>query len=508
MNKLKFYYNRKEGYYINVKNINTASVENLNPLFLKFYELSDNIENLIKEMVFTVLKHLDRLYLKDTIYTLMKEMIINGVKANIKRAIFFFKGWDINDSSDYQKGIKIFKDEMLNNFDRYIMRNKEENRYVMFRVFFDKEYLTINIKNNSPIQEEELIKVKQGIEKAKKFKSMADLFVSGLDNSEGAGLGIGMVTLLLRNEGIGTDAFSINTDGKATVTTFKIPVELKKEQSGYKIAQKMIDEIDELPAFDENVNRLQKLIRDPESNIHTISQAAQLDISLTSGILKLANSAAFAMAHKIDSVDKAVRIIGLRELNQILYSIGTRRIMENRYSAFEEIWETSSESAFYTSLLARRKRFNKELTNNLTVSALLHDIGRVILLSLEEDTVRSIVKISGLRNEPEDLILEEAAIGVSHTTIGSLIAKKWNFPETIQKAIEYHHVPYMIKSEEDKNIVYSIYLADRMIEFNQGIQNFEKIYSSCLEFFDFEKMNFVKFSSLAKKEYIKFSYQR
>jgi putative nucleotidyltransferase with HDIG domain len=434
-------------------------------------------------------------------------MVINGVKANIKRAIFFFKGLNINDDSDYKKGIKIFKDEMLKNFDKYVQRNKEENRYVMLRVYFDKEYLTINIKNNSPIQQEELARVKQRIEKANSFNNMADLFVAGLDNTEGAGLGIGMVTLMLKNEGIGSNAFSINTDGKSTIVTFKIPIELRKEQVGYKVAQKMIDEVDELPAFDENVDRLQKLIRDPKSDIHTISQAVQMDISLTSSILKLANSAAFAMSSRIENVDKAVRVIGLRELNSILYSIGTRRVMENRYAAFEEIWETSSESAYYVSLIAKKMRFDKELTNNLTVAALLHDIGRVILLSLEEETVRSVMKISGLRNEPSDLILEEAVIGVSHTTIGSLIAKKWNFPDLIQKSIEYHHVPYMVKSDEDKKIVYPIYLADRMVEYNQGVNNIEKIYSDSLEFFNFDKESFARFASSSKKQYIKFSYQ-
>lgn len=507
--KLKWYTNKSKDYFINIKDIKTSTLETINPLFIKIYELSDHIEHIIKESIFTFLGRLDRLYLKDTIYTLVKETLINGVKANIKRSIFFYKGLDINNPEDYEKGVKTFKEEMLSQYDKFIARNKEENRYVMLRLAFDSNMLSIDIKNNSPLQEEEVKRINERIEKAKTFESMADIFTATLDNSEGAGLGIAMTVLLLKNEGFDvSNSFKIQSDGVSTVASFRLPMDIKKEQAGYKIATEMTEEIDKLPTFDENITKLQKLIREGKTSVNTISEIVRVDISLTTNILKLANSAAFATANRVENVTQAINLIGLRELNNMLYSIGTKRIMENRYEAFEEIWETSKECAFICSLLGKRKGFNKELSNNLSVAGLLHDIGRVIFLSLEEDTVRSVVKICGMRNEPPDLMLEEAVIGVSHTTIGAMIARKWNFPDSIEKAVEFHHNPYLVKSDIDKNVVYAVYLADRIIEFNQGSENFEKIYKKCLAHFNFDRTSFIKFAVDAKRSYIKYSYQK
>ncbi len=506
--KLKWYSNKNQDFFINIKNLSSANIESINPLFIKIYDLSDKVESLIKESIFRFLQLLDRMYLKDTVYSVVKETLVNAVKANIKRHIFFYKGLDINNKEDYTKGITDFKEQMLTNMDTYIKRLKEENRYVMLRLFYNNNILFIDIKNNSPLSKEEAFRIRERIEISKKLDNMADLFISGFDNKEGAGMGIGMIMLLLKNEGLGSDAFNVKSDGKSTVAGFKLPIEVKKEQTSYKIAGKMINEIDSLPTFDSTVTRIQQLIQSPDSDINVISLEVQKDISLTSNILKLANSAAFGLANRIENVEQAVQIIGLRELSNMLYSVGTKRIMENRYHAFEEVWEESKECAFICSKLARLKGLNRENANKLFIAGLLHDIGRVIFLSIAEDTVRSVVKIAGMRNESPDLVLEEAMIGVSHTTIGGLISKRWNFPVGIQKSIEFHHSPYLLNNSDFKDMVYGVYLADKIIEFNQGMENFEQIYKPCLIHFGFNRTSFIKFSVDTKREYIKQTYAR
>lgn len=508
MEKLKWYSGKNKEFFINVKSIKSATINDINPLYIKFFDVSDKIQTVIKESLFQFLKVIDRLYLKETIYTLIKESAVNAFKANIKRTMFASKRLDINSHRDYEESIKYFKQDMLDNIDEYIKLSKKDNRYVMLRILYKNKILYIDIKNNCPINKQELDRVNYRIEKSKELESMADLFTIGFDNTEGAGLGIGMTSLLLKNEGFEVDNFTIKSDGKSTVASFKLPIELKQEHTGYKIAKEMISEIDELPTFDDNVNKIQQLIRSEGANINDISEVVQQDISLTSSLLKLANSAAFSVSHKVEDVNKAIQLIGLKELDKILYSVGTKRIMENRYAAFEEVWETSNECAFICNLLAKRKKLNKQQQNNLSVAGLLHDIGRVILLTIDEGTVKSVVKLSGMRDEPADLMLEEAVIGVSHTTIGVMICKKWNFPKSIQDVVEYHHNPYMVNDEENKLIVYTVYLADRIVEFNQGVENFEKIFQPAIAMYGFNKTDFIKFAVDSKKEYIRHSYQK
>lgn len=503
---VKWYSNKSRDFYINIQNIKTATIDEFNPFYLKIYDLSDKVENLIKTAIFNILKHLDRLYLKDSIYTIIKEAAINGVKANIKRAVFFNMGLDIGDAEDYEKGIKLFKEKMLSEMNYYFERNKKENRYVMIKIEFDKDCLTISIKNNVPIQKKEMKRINERIEKSKTLESMAELFTIGLDEEEGAGLGIAMIVLLLKNENFGIDNFKIYTNEKDTIVTVNIPLEIKEEQEGYKISQKMIEEIEELPAFDKNLQHIQELIKDPNTYIEDIAEAIKRDIALTSYILKLVNSTAFALPNKIDNISKAIKIIGLSELGKMLYTIGSKEIMEKRYEAFEEIWEMSGKTAFICKKLSQKLGHDRKIQNTLSIAGLLHDIGRVILISLEKDTVKSIMKVAGLRHESTDTILEEAFMGINHTTIGVILAKKWNFPETIQKAIEFHHNPYLVDKKEDKEIVYTVYLADKIIEINEGQIRYEKIYDEALEYFNFDKESFINFSEQVLQEYNNFKF--
>ncbi len=501
--EIKWYTNSNKDYFVNVKNIGTSTIEELNPFYLKFFELSDRIESLIKEAVFTLLKRLERFFLKDSVYSIIKEATVNGTKANIKRSFFAHHNLDINSEEDYNKGIKSFKEDMLSHMDFYTKKVKEENKYVLLRMEFDKDTLTISIKNNTPIQKLELERIEERVEIAKDLDSMAELFTSEFDDTEGSGLGISMIILLLKNEGINTDVFSVKSTEEATICQVKIPLEMKKEQLGYKIANKMTEEINHLPTFDRNVKELQELMSKKENvNMEKIAQLVQKDISLTSSILKLVNSSAFSIAQRTDDITKAIKIIGLKELNNILYTLGTKRIMESRYKSFEEIWETSNECAYICTCLGKKLGLSEDLINTISIAGLLHDIGRVILLSLNEETVRSVMKISGIRNEPPDLVLEEAVIGINHTTIGVMIAQKWHFPENIQQAIEHHHTPYLIEDDDYKQIVYTVYMADRIVEQNQGMENFDKIYRPALKYFDFDREKYEKFAEKTKKKYI------
>lgn len=501
---IKWYTNNNKDYFVNVKNIGTSTIEELNPFYLKFYELSDRIESLIKEAVFTILKRLERFFLKDSIYSVIKEATVNGTKANIKRTFFAHHELDINSEEDYEKGIRNFKKDMLSNMDFYTSKVKDENRYVLLRMEFDKDTLTISIKNNTPIQKLELKRIEERVEIAKELNSMAEMFTSEFDDTEGSGLGISMIILLLKNEGIDPDVFSVKATDDATVCQIKIPLEMKEEQLGYKIARKMTEEINHLPTFDRNVKELQELMNKQEENIsmEKIAQLVQKDISLTSSILKLVNSSSFAITQRTDDITKAIKIIGLKELNNILYTLGTKRIMESRYKSFEEIWETSNECAYICTCLGKKLGMSEDLINTISIAGLLHDIGRVILLSLNEDTVRSVMKISGIRNEPPDLVLEEAVIGINHTTIGVMIAQKWHFPESIQQAIEHHHTPYLIEDDKYKQIVFTVYMADRIVEQNQGMENFDKIYRPALKYFNFDRERYEKFAEQTKKDYI------
>jgi HD-like signal output (HDOD) protein len=95
------------------------------------------------------------------------------------------------------------------------------------------------------------------------------------------------------------------------------------------------------------------------------------------------------------------------------------------------------------------------------LSSMLHDLGKIILLSANQELTDQIERISANRQMRTSTVLEEVSMGVSHSTIGKMIAEKWNFPEYIREAIAFHHSPLQA-TEENRDIVFITYLANSL----------------------------------------------
>jgi len=58
-------------------------------------------------------------------------------------------------------------------------------------------------------------------------------------------------------------------------------------------------------------------------------------------------------------------------------------------------------------------------------------------------------------------VIEEVSIGISHSSIGEKIARRWNLPEYLVETIQWHHAPLNC-NKEYQDIVYLTYLANKM----------------------------------------------
>jgi HD-like signal output (HDOD) protein len=92
--------------------------------------------------------------------------------------------------------------------------------------------------------------------------------------------------------------------------------------------------------------------------------------------------------------------------------------------------------------------------------------------------------------------MEEISIGISHSTIGSLISRNWNFPDYLIEAIKFHHSPQNC-SEKYRDLVYIIYLANMMVGIEDRKYNFYYMDESVLERYDL--LDSVKFNELHQR---------
>ena len=300
--------------------------------------------------------------------------------------------------------------------------------------------ISIGITNNAAVLPHEMERIRYRMEKAKIYNNLMEAYEDIQDETEGAGLGIALVMVTLKNIGIDQSLFRIESGDHSTTVSLTIPRLLKPRDIITQIKDRILHDIKDLPPFPANVVRIMDLCDDPDSSFDAIADGIMSDPAITTGVMKLSNSAAFISGKRIENVLEAVRILGIRNIRSMVLASGARRIIEQRYARYEEIWEHSNRVAGYARSIGLSHN-GAGVAEKASLAGLLHDLGKIILLATDPGTVEKIAKQVKDRKLITETFMEEISIGISHSTIGGLVAEKWNFPDYLVDAIRRHHDP-------------------------------------------------------------------
>jgi len=470
--------------------------------FIQFQRFTQDVDSQIIKMIHRYLEHYDLLFHKDTIISIVKELINNAIKANLKRLYFESAGLNINDSGNYRQGMESFKDAVFQSNESELIKSLQGSRY-MVRVNFSStdENLTISVINNNPILESEMNKIKSRVSKAYKYQDISEAFIDVLDDSEGAGLGLIMALMLLKNSGFPQNVFTISRNETLTSVNLSIPHKVMTPEIHFKVTEEILKEIEDIPALPDNIKEIRMLLKNPDSEIKDIAKAISRDPGLTASIMKLANSAGYVTMNRLETIDEAVKIIGIKGINTLLIATGVQKVVETRYKRYEAVWNDSYKRAFYAQLITKRINESSKLADQVYLSALLADIGKIVMLSLQTDLIDKIKKINGFKGMLDSTLIEEISLGISHSSLGALICKKWNFNESLIKTIELHHRPHRAESKY-KDLIFTVYLADIMVEIENNKFRFEIADDGVLDFFKLnDKKKFEEYHLSLKEIY-------
>ncbi len=198
-------------------------------LIYNFYNFHDDLETEIDLTIREILKKYNRQDLQEVVYSTVKELAINGVKANLKSLIFQEKDIDRTDAESIEQGIKVLH-QVLASPD--LMKEYDEKARVKkykasLKLKHSSKRVIVMVTNSIPLSDEEEERIREKFKKALNYESIAEYYMDNLDDAqaEGAGLGITMVVLLLKSVDINPHAFAIykNRDGE-TVAKIEIPL--------------------------------------------------------------------------------------------------------------------------------------------------------------------------------------------------------------------------------------------------------------------------------------------
>jgi HD-like signal output (HDOD) protein len=196
-----------------------------------------------------------------------------------------------------------------------------------------------------------------------------------------------------------------------------------------------------LPEIPAVVFELNEVIANPMSSAENIAEVVNRSPSLTALLLKIVNSSFYGFPSKIDKVSHAVTLIGTREISGLALGISILSIFKNIPKEIIDMYSFLRHS-LACGILARvlAAHLNVPQTEQLFVSGLLHDLGRLILYIYFPKESHNIINRS--RNRFKLLYKEEKDyLGCDHAQVGSQLMKQWKLPVALENNVLYHHRP-------------------------------------------------------------------
>jgi len=213
---------------------------------------------------------------------------------------------------------------------------------------------------------------------------------------------------------------------------------------------RIINSIGKLPVLPTIYMKLTHLLNVPETSIRMISNIISEDQAVAAMVLKIVNSAAYGFYNKIGDLQRAIVILGLNEIKNLVLATSMYKVVNEfkSSSAFDmqEFWKHSIGCAISARVLAETAYLKNP--EDVFTGGLLHDIGKLIHAAyLREEfdgVVANVMETGSQMSESEKKIL-----GFDHAQTGSALAEKWRLPRETVNMIAHHHLSYMREAGAD-----------------------------------------------------------
>jgi len=199
----------------------------------------------------------------------------------------------------------------------------------------------------------------------------------------------------------------------------------------------LVRSISGLPALPDTVRRVQETVEDPAMGARDVAEVLKGDPALAAKVISLANAPAHGFKHRVDSVENATALLGLREV----YSVSIAAAVVDSFGAsshfdYTAFWRRSVTCGNLAKILARTSGFKER--DGVFAAGLLHDIGRAVFAE-----VAAIPYATINHKATDDAVIadEHESFGIAHPEVGYVVARNWGLPDALCEAIRFHHCP-------------------------------------------------------------------
>ena len=207
-------------------------------------------------------------------------------------------------------------------------------------------------------------------------------------------------------------------------------------------------------SFSDTYRQIVEVLQSPRSSATHIAQVVEKDTSLSAKLLQIVNSAYYGFPSKIGSIQRAVTILGGRELTTLAIGITAIRYFSNLSQDvldMEGFWRNAVACGVFARLLAGEKRLPSD--NHFFLAGLLRDIGLLLLIGECPVTVEFIIRRC-CRDKVSLPVCERESFGFSHSFLGASLLSEWKVPPYLVNIVKYKDNPLFSSEDLESSILH------------------------------------------------------
>lgn len=206
------------------------------------------------------------------------------------------------------------------------------------------------------------------------------------------------------------------------------------------VLEDVVKKLQDLPSLPAVVMELLGCIDQDDINTAVLAKKVSHDQALTAKTLRLANSSLYGLQVKVTTIQQAITFLGFQTTRNLITAAAvTGCFAQGQCHGFNDkaFWRHSIATAACCQVIARRVKYNQDYA---FTAGLLHDIGRLVLLSSFTALYERVMEYR-TAHDCDVMQAERAVMGVDHVMAGAALAEHWQFSDTMKMAIEFHHHP-------------------------------------------------------------------
>ncbi len=206
--------------------------------------------------------------------------------------------------------------------------------------------------------------------------------------------------------------------------------------------QQLVQDVEHLFSLPDVAMRLNELLDQPDVSTQKLVEVVQLDAALAATVLRLANSAWYGLPRKVDTISRAITLIGQQALRDLVLStavITSIKGIPEEFVHLLDFWDNSVNCGVVSRNLAQKCGIRAG--ERMFLAGLLHKIGRLVFYAAQPVRYRQVLRDRDM-GESAIVAAERQVFGFTHAELGAALLRNWRVPNVLDEIVAYQIEPW------------------------------------------------------------------